>query len=255
MERVPVSVVIITKNEANNIKDCLYNIKDWADEILVIDDESTDNTREIAESLGAKVLVRKMDIEGKHRNWAYVQAKNNWVFSLDADERLTKELRDEIRRLLAGNPTSPAYAMPRRNYIGNYWLKYGGEYPASQLKLFRKDKFRFEEVNVHPRAFLDGVCGYLKYDLIHYSFRDLEDYLNKLNNQTTREAEKWVITGRQMSFVHALWRAFDRSVYRRIIRKKAYRDGFYGLMVAFFSGLYQILSYAKFCEMKQNLHR
>ncbi|MCM8778429.1 MAG: glycosyltransferase family 2 protein [Candidatus Omnitrophica bacterium] len=248
-KKTPLTVVILTKNEEERIKDCIESVKDWVEEIIVVDDESTDRTAEIAQNLGAKVLKRKMDIEGKQRNWAYQKARNLWVLSLDADERITKELRDEIIRLFAEGPRSNGYTIPRRNYIGNYWLRYGGEYPAPQLKLFRKDKFRFEEVGVHPRAFLEGKCGFLKNDLIHYSYRNFSDYLNKLNNQTTREAEKWILTGRRMTFWQALWRALDRFFYRRMLRKKAYRDGIYGFMTALFSGLYQLLSYAKYREL------
>ncbi|MGE4357866.1 MAG: glycosyltransferase family 2 protein [Candidatus Omnitrophota bacterium] len=246
---VPISVVILTKNEERNIRDCLNSVLGWAEEIIVVDDESSDRTVEIAKEMGAKVLIRKMDVEGRHRNWAYAQAKNEWVLSLDADERVTEELRREISELFKEGFKFNGYTIPRRNYIGDYWLRYGGEYPAPQLKFFRKDKFKFEEVGVHPRAFLDGKCGHLKNDIIHYSYRNFSDYLNKLNNQTTREAEKWILTGRKMTFWHALWRALDRFFYRRMWRKKAYRDGIYGFMVALFSALYQLLSYAKYREM------
>jgi len=249
MNKISLSVVIITKNEEKNIEDCIKSVYGWVDEIIIVDDESQDRTREIAKKYTDKIFIRKMDIEGKHRNWAYSRARNGWVLSLDADERVTKELQEEIKRLFEEGPKFEGYTIPRRNYIGNYWLKYGGEYPAPQLKLFRKDKFRFEEVSVHPRAFLEGRCGHLKNDIIHYSYRDFSDYLNKLNNQTTREAEKWIATGRKMTFWRALWRALDRFFYRRMIRKKAYRDGIYGFMVAVFSGLYQLLSYAKYREM------
>ncbi|MCM8783414.1 MAG: glycosyltransferase family 2 protein [Candidatus Omnitrophica bacterium] len=249
IKKIPLTVVILVKNEEERIRDCILSVKDWVEEIIVVDDESTDRTVEIAQSLGAKVLKRKMDIEGKQRNWAYQQAKNLWVLSLDADERVTEMLRDEICKIFAEGLKFNGYTLPRRNFIGDYWLRYGGEYPAPQLKLFRKDKFRFEEVGVHPRAFLEGKCGRLKNDLLHYSYRNFSDYLNKLNNQTTREAEKWMLTGRKMTFGHALWRTLDRFFYRRLLRKKAYRDGIYGFMVAVFSGLYQLLSYAKYREM------
>jgi glycosyltransferase involved in cell wall biosynthesis len=254
MEKCPVSVVILTKNEEKNIEDCLRSVYGWADEIIVVDDESQDRTVEIARKYTDRVIVKKMDIEGRHRNWAYAQANNEWILSLDADERVTNELQREIMKLLQNKPQFEAYTIPRRNYIGNYWLRYGGEYPAPQLKLFRKSKFKFEEVDVHPRAFLEGKCGNLKNDIIHYSWRDFGDYLSKLNNQTTREAQKWIATGQKMTFLHALWRAFDRFFYRRMLRKKAYRDGIYGFMVAVFSGLYQIISYAKYWEFKKKLN-
>ncbi len=178
--KVPLSVVILTKNEEEKITDCIKSVSGWAGEIIVVDDESQDKTREIAEYLGAKVLIRKMDIEGKHRNWAYFQANFEWVLSIDADERPTEELKKEIEKALLSNPTYNAFSMPRRNFIGDYWIKEGGLYPAPQLKLFRKNKFKWEEVEVHPRHILDGGVKLLKNDLIHYTYKNWEDFVNKL---------------------------------------------------------------------------
>jgi len=250
-EKIPVSVVVITKNEEDNIEECLQSAS-WADEIIVVDDESTDATREIAGRFTDRIFQRKMDNEGRHRNWAYSQASNEWVLSIDADERVTDELREEIAALLSGRPEFKAYAIPRRNFIGDHWLKYGGEYPAPQTRLFLKNEFKYEEAEVHPRAFMQGDTGFLKGDLIHYSHRDIADYLRSLNSHTTLEARKWYTSGRKMSMGHALWRAFDRCFYRRLLRKKAYKDGIYGLTVAFFSGFYQIASYLKYRELMLN---
>ncbi len=247
--KIPLSVVILAKNEEGNIKDCLASVADWADEIIVVDDESTDKTVEIAQSFGARVLHRKMDIEGRHRNWAYAQAKNKWVLSLDADEMILPELRDEIEKVLSG-PSYEAYTIPRRNHIGNYWVKHGGLYPAAQLKLFLKDRFRWEEVEVHPRAHLDGKTGHLTKDMVHKTYRDFGHFLTKLNGQTTLEAKKWINTNRQMTLGRAVWRTLDRFP-RTFFGKKGYKDGFIGFMVAFFASLYQIISYAKYWEMKR----
>ncbi len=249
MDKAPVSVVVITKNEEDNIADCLESVA-WADEIIVVDDESTDMTRDKAKKYTDRIFVRKMENEGKHRNWAYAKASNDWVLSLDADERATEGLAKEITELLNGAPEFKAYTVPRRNYIGDHWLRYGGEYPAAQLKFFLRSEFKYEEVEVHPRAFLEGACGHLRNDIIHYSHRDIADYLRSLNSQTTLEARKWYRTGRRMSMGHAVWRALDRCFYRRLIRKKAYKDGFYGMVVAVFSGLYQIVSYLKYRELQ-----
>ncbi|MFH1552377.1 MAG: glycosyltransferase family 2 protein [Candidatus Omnitrophota bacterium] len=249
MEKTPVTAVVITYNEEEMLDECLGSLA-WVDELIVVDDESTDSTREIAKKYTDKVFVRKMDNEGRHRNWAYAQASNNWVLSIDADERVTEELSAEIADLLKGTPQYKAYAIPRRNYIGDYWLRYGGEYPASQTRLFLKDEFKYEEVEVHPRAFMKGDTGYLKGDIIHYSHKDITDYLRSLNGHTTLEAKKWYQTGRKMSAGHAIWRGLDRCFYRRLLRKKGYKDGIYGFTVAFFSGAYQIVSYLKYREMQ-----
>lgn len=250
MDKITISVVILAKNESEKIEECIDSASGWANEIVVIDDFSNDDTVAIAESKGATVIIKRMENEGTHRNWAYAQAKNHWVLSLDADERLTQELRQEIAGLNLLNSEHSAFSIPRRNYIGTYWLKHGGQYPSAQLKLFRKDKFKYEEVQVHPRAFLDGSCGHLKNDIIHYSYRDFTDFLNKLNRQTTLEAEKWISTQRKMSFGHALWRTADRF-FRKFIGKKGYRDGFMGFMLAVFDSMYQIVSYAKYWELKK----
>jgi glycosyltransferase involved in cell wall biosynthesis len=243
---VNLSVVVLTKNEEACIAEALESVK-WADEIIVVDDESTDKTLDIVAGFNAKVLRRKMDVEGKHRNWAYAQARNQWVLSLDADEKVTPELKTEIESAVVSSRFA-AFDIPLRNYIGNYWVKYGGWYPASKVRLFRKDKFKYEEVEVHPRVFIDGECGHLKNDIIHKGYPDLEHFLNSVNRQSTLEAKKWINTARKMSFGHALWRAVDRF-FRRYLRKKAYKDGMYGFIIAFFDTLYQILSYAKYREM------
>ncbi|GEM_PF-115472 len=248
MSRVPVSVVVCVKNERANIVDCLRSVHGWADEIVVVDDDSTDGTSELAQPYADKILVHKMENEGAHRNWAYAQAKNEWVLSMDGDERATEELKQEIDAILPRAEVN-GYTVPRRNYIGGYWVRYGGQYPAGQLRLFRKDAFKFEEVGVHPRIFLDGPSAHLTKDLVHYSYRDFEHYLAKLNGQTTLEAEKWIQTNRRMSLGKALWRTFDRFP-RAYIAKKGYKDGFIGFMVAFLGSFYQLMSYAKYWEVQ-----
>ena len=246
--KVPLSVVILTKNEAGRIRDCIQSVQ-WADELLVIDDESTDETVQMAESLGARVLRRKMDIEGRHRNWAYAQTKHEWVLSLDADERVTPELAEEMQRVVENGSAFETYAVPRRNYIGRRWIRYGGWYPSAQLKLFKKSVFRWEETTVHPRAFSDRPCGILQHDLIHYSYRDLADFIDKMNRQTTLEAQKWIADGRKIGVAKALWRSIDRFT-RSYVFKRGYRDGLWGYVVAVMAGMYQFLSYAKYWELR-----
>ena len=248
--RVPISVIILTKNEAQRIRDCIESAR-WADEVLVVDDESTDQTVAIAESLGARVVRRKMDNEGRHRNWASAQARHEWVLSLDADERVTPELAQELAQLFRNGPgTCGTYAIPRRNYIGQRWVRYGGWYPSAQLKLFQRSVFQWEEAAVHPRAFSEAPAGQLRHDLIHYSYRDLSDFLEKMNRQTTLEAQKWLADGRRVTLGKALWRAVDRF-FRTFVGKQGFRDGTLGFIVAWFASAYQVLSYAKYVETRQ----
>ncbi len=249
---VLLSVVVITKNEEKNIGECLASVSNWANEIMVVDDFSSDRTVEIARGYTDRIFQKKMEVEGVHRNWAYQQAKNEWVLSLDADERVTPDLRSEIAKVLNSHSEYSAFSIPLRNYIGDYWVRYGGWYPAPKLRLFKKDMFKYEEVGIHPRVILKGKCGRLNCDIIHKGHLDFSHYIDKLNSQTTLEAKKWVDTGRKMSFLHALRRTIDRF-FRTYIRKKGYEDGFVGFMVAIFNSLYQILSYAKYLEMKKKI--
>jgi len=249
MDKAPLSVVVIAKNEETNLDECFGSVYGWADEIVLVDDERTDRTVEVAKRYGATIYHRKMDNEGIHRNWAYAQAKNEWVLSLDADEKVTEELKEEISAALKRDDFH-AFSIPLRNFIGSYWVKYGGWYPAGKLRLFMRSRFKYEEVGVHPRVFLDGQTGHLTKDIIHKGYPDFEHFLASLNRQTTLEAQKWIETGRTMSFGRALWRTIDRF-FRSFIGKKGYKDGFIGFMIAFFASLYQVMSYAKYWQMKR----
>ncbi len=249
MAKLPLSVVVLTRNEENNIEDCLKSVHGWADEIIVVDDESADKTVELAKKFSPKILFKKMENEGIHRNWAYAQAKNEWVLSLDADETVSGELKEEITRALS-QPQFQAFDIPLRNFIGKYWVRHGGWYPANKLRLFMKSRFKYEDVGVHPKVFLDGTTGHLTKDIIHKGYPDFEHFLASLNRQTTLEAKKWIETNRQMSFGRALWRTVDRF-FRRFIGRKGYKDGFVGFMIAVFDSFYQIVSYAKYWEMSR----
>jgi glycosyltransferase involved in cell wall biosynthesis len=255
---VPISVVIIAKNEEKRIEECIKSVYEWAGEIVIVDDESTDATRDIAYKYTKKVFIRKMENEGRHRNWAHTQASFDWILSLDADERITPALQKEIKQVLEKNPRQSGFTIPRKNFIGNYWMRYGGQYPAAQLKIFRKEKFKWEEADVHPRAFMEGDVTPLENFMLHYTYRDFEDYLKKINGQSTLEARKWFLlyktepkkVNAKMNVSSALWRMIDRF-FRAYIGKKGYKDGFIGFMVAYFGSLYQMVSYAKYWEMKK----
>lgn len=253
MEKIPVSVVVLTKNEEENISRCLESVQ-WADEIIVVDDYSSDRTVELAKKYTSRIFIKPMDVEGRHRNWAYSQAKNTWVLSLDADEQVTEELKNELSAVLKDDPQFAAFSIPLRNYIGNHWVKYGGWYPAGKVRLFKKSKFRYEEVKVHPRVFMEGRCGHLNADIIHKGYPDFAHFLDSLNRQTTWEAEKWFGQNKPMKLGRFLWRTFDRFV-RTYIAKKGYKDGFVGFVVAFYASLYQFMSYLKYRELTMNSQR
>lgn len=250
-DKIPVSVVVITKNESDRIFECLKSVQ-WAREIIVLDDNSTDNTVQIARDFTDKVFTREMDIEGKHRNYAYSLATNEWVLSLDADERVTPALRDEITSVLKKGPTCNGYTIPRKNFMGSTWVRYGGMYPSAQLRLFRKDKFKYDELaEVHPQAYMLDPRGELKNDILHFTYRDFTDAIAKLDRQTDLEARKWFRENRRVGVFGVIRKMIDRF-WRAYIKKEGHKDGVIGLFLAVNSGMYQFLSFAKYWELKRN---
>lgn len=258
-DKVNVSVVMIVKNEESNIREVLEGVKDWADEIVIVDDESTDNTCQVAQEYTDKIFKRKMDLEGKQRNWAVSKAKNDWVMFIDADERMTPELQNEIGEVLSKNDGKTiAYWIPRKNYLGDYWLKYGGWYPAPHIKLYNKNYLKWKEVPadvVHPGIEIaEGFRGAtLKNHLIHYNFKNIEDFIAKVNRQSTLEAIKWHIQGKKLGLIHGLWKGFERF-WKRYIYKKGFKDGYYGFVAAVLSGFYQFAAYSKLKEIKKGIY-
>ncbi len=252
MKKSPVSVVIIAKNEEKRLEDCLKSAA-WAAEIVVLDDMSTDRTVEIARRYTDKIFQRAMDIEGRHRNHAYSLATQPWVLSLDADERVTPELAQEIDAMAAkADDPNVVYAIPIKTFIGDEWIEGAGYYPASKARLFRNGKFKYEEARVHPAVKYEGSCGQMKGDILHYSARDLEHWISKFNRETTLEADKWVKDGRKVSLAKTLRKTVDRFL-KNYFLKKGIKTGFTGYLMSVFHGLYQLLTYAKYREMKRQL--
>lgn len=249
-DKAPVSIVVITKNEENNIADCLKSAA-WTDEIVVLDDASTDNTVNIARQFTDKVFSRKMDNEGRHRNYAYSLAKNKWVLSLDADERVTPELAEEITALLKTGMKDNHYTIPIKSFIGKRWIRHSGWYPAPKVRLFDKNAFKYEEAEVHPRIFIDGSCGHLKKDIIHYSYRDFHDFFVSINNQTTLEAKKWFKERRNVNFIKMYRKACSRFL-KGYVQKGGFKDGLLGFTISWAGGLYQLMSFVKYKEMLYN---
>lgn len=250
MEKVPISVVVIMKNEEHNVEQCLSSVS-WADEIIIVDDHSADRTVELAKKFTDKIFSRKMDIEGAHRNYAYSLAKNNWVLSIDADERVSPELAEELRLLFKQPIKDIVFAIPVKTYLGKRWIKYGGWYPASKVRLLDKRTVRYEEKGVHPRIIYHGSCGHLKGDILHYSYRNFHDFFETLNNQTTAEAKKWFEEKRKVGCFKAFRKCTSRFL-RYYIVEQGFRDGLIGFMAAWGGGFYQIMTYVKLWEMLQN---
>ncbi len=252
---LPISAVVIAKNEESRIKDCLENVHGWLDEIVILDDESTDRTREIAGAYTDKIFIRRMELEGRHRNFASTKAKNDWVLLLDCDERITDELKSEIAAALQnGDPKTVAYWAPQINYLGDVQLNHGG-WSSPHIRLYNKNFVQWSEAEydvVHPGfKIAQGYSGAnLKCKSIHYSFRNMENMIAKINRYSTLEATKWYLDKRKMSCGKAMWRAWDRF-FRRFVAKKGYKDGYYGFAAAVVSGFHEFAAYSKYKEIKE----
>jgi glycosyltransferase involved in cell wall biosynthesis len=256
--KIDLSVIIIVKNEEKRIEECIQSVYGWVGEIIVVDDESTDRTVELARKFTDKVFTRKMELEGKQRNFGVSKASNKWVMMLDCDERVTPELREEIIDLIQKNdPQAGGYWIKQICYLGNKRLHYGG-WGAEHARIYHKERAAWREDPhdiVHPALVVDPkyTSPILKHCLVHYNFKDLEDFVAKTNRYTTLEAVKWHFGGKakKMTMGRALWRTFDRF-FRRYIRKQGYRDGFHGFVAAALSGLYELLAYAKLREIQES---
>ena len=252
---VKLSVVIIAKNEQNRIKDCLDTVQGWADEIVVVDDNSTDDTRSIVLKYTDKIFTRHMDLEGKQRNFGSSKAQNDWILLLDCDERMTDDLKNEITAALKEvDPKTVAYWAPQINYFADVELNHGG-WSSPHIRLYNKKHVQFSEADydvIHPGIKIaEGYNGKnLNCKSIHYSFTNVENFIAKINRYSTMEATKWYLDGRKMSQGKAMWRSWDRF-FRRFVAKKGYKDGYYGFVAAVLSGFHEFAAYSKYREMKE----
>lgn len=245
------SVYIIAYNEADKIADAIESVQ-WADEVLVLDSNSTDNTASIAMELGATVKQIPFTTFGKLRNDAIASCSHDWIFSLDADERCTPEAKAEILSILAG-PTADAYYVPRRNWFMGRWIKHCGWYPDyRQPQLFRKQALLFDDAaEVHEGYTVNGKVGYFKASIIQIPFQNLEQLLHKMQRYSTLGARKLERSGKPVSmgtaFGHGLW-----AFLRIYVLKLGFLDGWAGFVLAFgnFEGTFY--RYAKAATAKQS---
>ena len=225
------SVIIITKNEAADIRSCLESVA-WADEIIVVDSGSTDTTVEICRELGAKVFMHDWPGFGAQKNRALDHATCPWVLSIDADERVTPELRAEIEAALS-NDAEPfaAYKVSRLSSYCGHFMRHSGWHPDLIIRLFRRDAARFSEDLVHERLLVEGKIGLLEGELLHYAFEDLEEVISKINLYSTAGAEMQRRSGRKASLSSAVLRGLW-SFVRTYILRAGFLDGREGFMLA-----------------------
>jgi len=226
-----VSVYIPVLNEEDKIADAVLSVQ-WADEILVVDTGCTDNTINIARKLGCRIESLPFDGFGKLRNDAVQLCSHDWIVSIDADERCTPELQTEIAATLADVQAVDAYYIPRRNYFMGRRIRHCGWYPDyCQPKLFRRDALIYRNDMVHEGFDIHGRVGYLKSDVLHFSFRDLDQVIAKMNRYSTLGMQKLEEQGKQAGMMDALLRG-SWAFLRIYVLKLGFLDGWPGFVIA-----------------------
>jgi glycosyltransferase involved in cell wall biosynthesis len=246
-----ISAYILAFNEAAKIKAAIETVL-WADEIIVVDSESTDGTRDIAAALGARVVQVPFAGFGDLRNRAVEACRCEWIFSLDADERCTAAVRDEIVSLLAGTPPHDVYRVPRRNYFMGRRIRGSGWYPNfRQPQLFRKGSVRYTLEPVHEGYEIlgDATVGTLRNAIWQLPFRDLEEVVRKMNRYSSLGVPKLAHQRVSMAgaFGHAFW-----AFWKHYLFKLGFIDGWAGFVIAFAYFEVTFYCYAKRYEALQN---
>lgn len=240
-----ISAIVITYNESANIAECLKSLN-WCDEILVIDSASNDNTCELAREFTNNITITGNLPYGEKRNIGIEKAAFDWILWLDADERISPELKEEITGLIKDSKTdNDAYFINRRSFFINKFIKHCGWYPDYTLRLFKKSAgIRFDSSLVHEKAVYSGSTGRLKHDILHYTDRDFEHYVNKLNNYTSLSAEELKAKGRKASFFDIIFRpAF--TFFKMYFLQLGILDGYMGLVLSTLSSVHVMTKYSK----------
>jgi glycosyltransferase involved in cell wall biosynthesis len=248
------SVYIVAYNEADKIRAAITSVK-WADEIIVADSNSTDDTADIARRMGAKVVQIPFNGFGDLRNRAIRACSHEWIFSLDSDERCTPETEKEIRDMLASDPGCDAYYVPRKNFFMGRWIKHSGFYPDfRQPQLFRQGALVFENDAVHERYTVktEKPTGVLKQAIHQIPYKNIEEMLEKANRYSSLGADRLARTDGSSSmtkaFFHASW-----SFFSLFFLKRGFLDGWAGFLIAFGNFQGTFYKYAKWYEHQKEL--
>jgi glycosyltransferase involved in cell wall biosynthesis len=244
------SVYVIAYNDEPNLRACLESVA-WADELVVVDSYSTDATETIAREFTDKVYQHEFQGFGRLRNEAVAHVTHDWVFSLDTDERATKEVRDEIQALLARGPEADAYFVPRKNFFLGRWIRHGGWYPDyRQPQLFRKGRMRYGDDLVHEGFTVNGPCGCLREHVLQYPFRDLDHYLQKMDRYSHLMAHRMRKRGRRFH-AHQLLAHPAFTFLKMYVARAGCLDGMPGLILAGLYAYYTFVKYATLWELTQ----
>jgi glycosyltransferase involved in cell wall biosynthesis len=244
-----VSVTIITLNEAPHIGAAIDSVA-WADEIVVVDAGSRDDTVRLARERGARVETRIWSGWSDQKNFAAALANHDWIFSLDADERVTPDLAREIRTLLAGEPSARGYRMPRVTFHLGRWIRTTDFYPDYQTRLYDRRAARWRSRRVHESVSVDGPIGTLTHELQHLSFRDLADQIARIDRYTTLAALDLHESGRRASAADLLVHP-PAAFLRNYVLRRGFLDGTPGLVISLVNAWGVFLKYAKVWEIEE----
>ncbi|MGH1363830.1 MAG: glycosyltransferase family 2 protein [Calditrichia bacterium] len=246
MEKI--SATVITFNEEKNIRRCLESVK-WADEIIVIDSHSKDNTVQIAREYTDKVIQRDWPGHIQQKNFARETASNNWIFSLDADEEVSPELRESILSAQKSGFPCGGYHLARKVYYLGKWINHSGWYPDYKVRLFDRRKASWGGTNPHDRIEINSATEFLSGDLYHYSYENVSAHIQTINNFTTISAEELQKKGKRATLSKLLLNPFFKFIKSFLI-KKGFLDGTVGLTIALSGSFYVFLKYLKLWEMQ-----
>ena len=241
-----ISVMIITKDEEKNILDCLKSV-DWADEIIVVDSESTDRTVELTKQLTDKIFIRKWEGYVSQKRYALSLTTYEWVLSVDADERITPQLKEEILNLLPGDYSG--FRIRRKNFLLKKEITSCGWEKDYQLRLMRKDKASFSDRLVHEKFIVDGKVGTLNNPMLHYTFSSFSEYFSKINHYSSLKALELVTKKKSVNS----WTIFSHTVaafFAFFIIKRGFKDGIYGLIISLLHSVSTMMNYIKLWELQ-----
>ncbi|NQT32162.1 MAG: glycosyltransferase family 2 protein [Candidatus Omnitrophica bacterium] len=249
-----ISVIIITRNEQAKIKECLESVK-WADEIIVVDDMSTDGTRDICrEHKNLKLYERKLDGFGSQKNFALSEASNKWILSVDADEVVTPELKEEILTVIE-KETFDGYRLKLNNYIFGKWIQ---DYKSLNLRLFRRGKGKFTSKKVHETVIVDGKIGELDNILLHRSWsgESVSNYMkDHVNFYSSYTADDLYEMGRRVTIVNSVFYFVLKPIlifFQKYFLKEGFMGGWQGFLLSVFSAVTYFKSYAKLLRKQKN---
>ena len=246
------SVTVITKNESRNIDDALKSVA-WADEIIVVDSHSTDATVAIARLHTDRVVVRDWPGYIDQKNHAASLASHDWILSLDADERVTPQLAEEIKALMAEPPPKPAYRIPRVTWHLGRWVRTTDWYPDHQLRLYDRRTAQWTGRYVHEAVTVRGDVGQLRGELQHFAYRDIADHLETIDRYTTYAANQMHESGRRAGLLQIAGHP-PLAFLRNYLAHGGIRDGAAGFIISAMNSYYVFLKFAKLWEL-QNQER